>query len=185
MGLGNPGAEYSLNRHNVGFMVMDVLQDHFELENFKRKGDVLVTSGVVHSIPVTLLKPMTYMNCSGIPLQNYAHFYKIAREDILVVHDDLDVSLGRIKIKQGGSSGGHNGLKSIDAHIGQNYGRLRVGIGHPGHKNAVHSYVLKNFPNNEQEILIALLQKIALEAPLLLKKNRVGFLNNVMLDMKA
>ena len=182
VGLGNPGPSYALNRHNVGFMVADVLQDHFEFEPFKRKGDSLVTSGTINSIPVTLLKPMTYINCSGVPTQNYARFYKILPEDMIVIHDDLNLSLGNIKLKQGGGSGGHNGLKSLDAHVGQNYWRLRIGIGHPGHKDAVNGYVLKDFPKSEQEELIQLLQKIALEAPLLLQKNMALFSNNVLLN---
>lgn len=182
VGLGNPGASYALNRHNVGFMVVDVLRDHFEFDPFKRKDNSLVTSGMVGSVSVTLLKPMTYINCSGVPVQSYARFYKILPEDMIVIHDDLNVSLGNIKLKQGGSSGGHNGLKSLDSHIGQNYWRLRVGIGHPGHKDAVHDYVLKDFPKLEQEELITLLQKIALESPLLLQKNMALFSNNVLLD---
>ena len=182
VGLGNPGANYALNRHNVGFMVMDVLQDHLEFGSFKQKGDCLITHGQVDSIPVTLLKPMTYMNFSGAPVQKYTRFYKILPDDIIVVHDDLDISLGHIKLKQGGRSGGHNGLKSLDAHIGQDYWRLRIGIGHPGHKDAVHDYVLKNFPSAEQDQIVQLLQKIAGEVPLLLQKNMALFSNNVLIN---
>ena len=182
VGLGNPGANYALNRHNVGFMMMDILQDHLEFDFFKPKGDCLVTSGQVGSIPVTLLKPMTYMNCSGVPVQKHIRFYKVLPQDIIVVHDDLDVSLGYIKLKKGGGAGGHNGLKSLDTHIGQDYWRLRVGIGHPGHKDAVHDYVLGNFPKTEQEQVIQLLQKIACEMPLLLQKNMALFLNNVSIN---
>ncbi len=179
VGLGNPGPEYALNRHNVGFMVVDVLQDHFNFEPFKRRENALISAGQVGEKKVTLIKPMTYINCSGGPVQNYAHFYKIAIEDILAVHDDLALDPNQIKIKQGGGSAGHNGLKSLDAHIGQNYWRLRIGIGHPGHKEAVNGYVLKNFSKAEQPDLIFLLQSIALEAPLLLQKEMPRFLNNL------
>lgn len=184
VGLGNPGAQYALNRHNVGFMVIDVIANHFAFSSFKRRGEALVTEGEIDSQKVMLLKPMNFMNRSGIPVSEFASFFKIPLENIIVIHDDLDLAPGKIKIKQGGSAGGHNGLKSLDAHLGQNYWRLRVGIGHPGHRDAVHSYVLKNFSREEEDWLVPLLQALAAEASLLVQKNMPDFLNNLALRLQ-
>ena len=184
VGLGNPGTQYALNRHNVGFMVVDVLADHFSFSAFKRRGEAVIAEGEIASRKVTLLKPMNFMNRSGISVSEFAHFFKIPLEDIIVAHDDLDLVPGKVKIKQGGGAGGHNGLRSLDAHLGQDYWRLRVGIGHPGHRDAVHSYVLKNFSREEEDWLVPLLQALTREASLLVQKDMSGFLNNLALRLR-
>lgn len=184
VGLGNPGTQYALNRHNVGFMVVDVLADHFSFSAFKRRGEAVIAEGEIASRKVTLLKPMNFMNRSGISVSEFAHFFKIPLEDIIVAHDDLDLVPGKVKIKQGGGAGGHNGLRSLDAHLGQDYWRLRVGIGHPGHRDAVHSYVLKDFSREEEDWLVPLLQALVREVSLLVQKDMPGFLNNLALRLR-
>ena len=181
IGLGNPGPEYSLTRHNAGFMVVDVLAHHFSFPSFKRRGEALFTEGEIKGHKATLFKPMSFMNRSGIPVSDFVRFFKIPLEDIMVVHDDLDLALGHLKIKQGGGAAGHNGLRSLDAHIGSHYWRLRIGIDRPSHKDGVQAYVLKNFSSKEQEVLDPLLDAVVAEAPLLACKDRAAFLNNVAL----
>lgn len=150
VGLGNPGQQYLLNRHNIGFMAIDVLNAQINsTQNFKSQFKAQYFETKINSQKIYCIKPQTFMNLSGQSVLPFSQFYKIPPEQIIVIHDDLDLDLGTIKIKQGGGHGGHNGLKSIDASIGQNYWRIRVGIGHPGNKNLVSSYVLSNFTTNE------------------------------------
>lgn len=150
VGLGNPGQQYLLNRHNIGFMAIDVLKDDLNSTvNFKSQFKAQYFETKINSEKLYCIKPQTFMNLSGQSVLPFSQFYKIAPENIIVIHDDLDLELGSIKIKQGGGHGGHNGLKSIDTAIGQNYWRIRVGIGHPGNKNLVSSYVLSNFTIHE------------------------------------
>ena len=184
VGLGNPGAKYALNRHNAGFMVVDVIAESFSFTAFKRRGEALVSEGTIGSWKVALLKPMDFMNRSGVAVSEFVNFFKIPLENIIVVHDDIDLAPGKIRIKQGGSAGGHNGLKSLDHHVGQNYWRLRIGIGHPGHREAVHAHVLKNFSQEEQNWLVPLLQALAAEASFLVQKDMSKFLNNVALRLQ-
>lgn len=154
VGLGNPGREYENSRHNVGFMVIDALARRHRAAAFstKFKGELAQTS--LRGENVVLLKPQTYMNLSGQSVQPTMAFYKIPLENIIVVHDDLDLELGQIKIKRGGSAGGHNGLKSIDGQIGPNYLRVRAGIGHPrteGKSGGVVGHVLGPFKGKDAE----------------------------------
>ena len=153
VGLGNPGTQYALNRHNVGFMAVDVIADHLRAPAFKIKSNAALTEAALSASPEShrlyLIKPQTFMNLSARAVAPILSFYKIPRDHLVVFHDELDLEPGRIKIKCGGSSGGHNGLKSIDQSLGANYWRVRIGIGHPGHKDAVTSYVLSNFKRNE------------------------------------
>jgi PTH1 family peptidyl-tRNA hydrolase len=148
VGLGNPGKKYELNRHNVGFMVVDYLVDKLNATNAGNFKGLLFKSK-----NFLFLKPSTFMNLSGESVVLVKNFYKIDNENIIVIHDDLDLKLGAIKFKRGGSSGGHNGLKSIDKYIGNDYYRIRIGIGRPERKEEVINYVLSNF-NNEELVCI-------------------------------
>ena len=153
VGLGNPGTQYALNRHNIGFMAIDVIADHIRSPAFKIKSNGAVSEttcqGTSESHKLYLIKPQTFMNLSARAVAPLMAFYKIPLDRLVVFHDELDLEEGRIKIKCGGSSGGHNGLKSLDQAIGANYWRVRIGIGHPGHKDAVTGYVLSNFKRTD------------------------------------
>lgn len=153
-GLGNPGAEYANTRHNIGFMAVDEIHDRYKFSPFKNKFDALVAEGHIGGEKVLLLKPQTYMNLSGNAVVKAALFYKILPENIIVIHDDIDLATGQMKAKCGGGAGGHNGLKSIDSHITPAYNRIRIGVGHPvGKGPEVADYVLGHFAKNEQPII--------------------------------
>jgi len=149
VGLGNPGKKYELTRHNVGFLAVDYLIDEFNAsyESSKFKGELYKAKDFL------FLKPQTYMNLSGESVKEVKNFYKIENEDIIVIHDDIDLKLGALRFKRGGSSGGHNGLKSIDEHIGNDYYRVRIGIGRPERKEMVINFVLSNFTPQELECI--------------------------------
>lgn len=151
VGLGNPGPEYAFNRHNLGFMLVDVLA-HQGGGTFHQKNQSLMAHVTLNQAKIALMKPLTYMNRSGIAVREYASFYKIDPSHILVIHDDLTLPFLKVRVKQGGGTGGHNGLKSIDSTLGQNYWRLRVGIDHPGGPH-VTQHVLGNFSSQEKEQL--------------------------------
>lgn len=161
VGLGNPGKEYAQNRHNVGFMAVDTIFHRYSFNDFKTKANALLAEGIIGKEKILLLKPQTYMNLSGNAVGEIAHFYKIEPSHILVFHDDLDLKPGIVRIKTGGSAGGHNGLKSIDSHIGNLYTRVRIGIGHPGDKTLVADYVLSDFSKTEKEQLEKILEILA------------------------
>lgn len=149
VGLGNPGASYALNRHNIGFMAVDVLADGAAWKS-KHKGHI--ADMTLAGRRVLLLKPQTYMNLSGESVRACADFFKIPYDKIAVIYDELDLPPGTLRIKKAGGAGGHNGIKSMDQHLGTpDYWRLRCGIGHPGDKNAVSNYVLSNFPKSDME----------------------------------
>ncbi len=159
-GLGNPGVEYYNTRHNIGFKLADKIISHFNLDNIKKNKSQELYSGEIEKIKIFVLKPLTFMNLSGKKVLETMNFYKINVKNIFVIHDDLDLQLGKVKIKKGGGNGGHNGLASIDKYIGEEYNRIRIGINHPGHKNLVSNYVLNNFNKEEEEILDKKLEKI-------------------------
>lgn len=165
-GLGNPGAEYAATRHNIGFMTVDTLADGAHFSNKFQGEFALVTLG---GEKVGLLKPQTYMNRSGGPVQAAMAFYKIAPEKLIVLHDELDLPLAKIRIKKGGGANGHNGLRDIDSAIGQNYWRIRLGIGHPGEKHAVHDYVLGRFSSTQRAEVDTLNKLLAEQFPLFWK----------------
>ena len=150
VGLGNPGSTYSRTRHNIGFMVIDSLIDDLNPNNISKKS---FNGELFKYKDLLFLKPTTFMNLSGKSVQAVASFYKIDLDDILVIHDEIDIPFGAIKLKKGGSSGGHNGLKSIDSLIGKEYNRLRLGVDKPPKKEMVASYVLSDFNDKEQEVL--------------------------------
>lgn len=156
IGLGNPGNQYKKTRHNVGFMLLDKLAERLtDGLKWQKKFDAEMIKLTLDNKEIILLKPMTYMNNSGVSVRKMAQFFKVLPKDIMVVHDDLDLENARIKIKQGGSNGGHNGLKSIDQNIGSDYLRIRIGVGHPRIKEMVSSYVLSDFTNNEMLDIMA------------------------------
>lgn len=163
-GLGNPGPDYALTRHNIGFMAVDHLAGGGV--NFSKKFDGLVLQTEITGEKCILLKPQTYMNLSGRSVQAAAAFYKIPPERIIVLHDELDLPLGKIRIKQGGGANGHNGLKDIDEKLGVNYWRIRLGIGHPGTKEQVHGHVLSKFSAEEMQAVEKLLTPLVEKFPL-------------------
>ena len=158
VGLGNPGKEYELNRHNIGFLAVDYLIDTLKAQkvSLKFKGDLY------KSAKFLFLKPSTYMNLSGESVVLVKNYYKIDNKDIIVIHDDIDLKLGALRFKKGGSHGGHNGLKSIDKHIGNDYWRIRIGVGRPERKEDVVKYVLSNFTEDEMKCMESLFPKIKL-----------------------
>lgn len=184
VGLGNPGPSYLLNRHNVGFIILDMIAHDYNLPDFKSKNKALITEGTIDGVKCLFLKPMNFMNNSGTSVSQIANFYKIPLEDILVFHDELDLPFAKIRTKAGGGAGGHNGLKSIDAHLGKDYGRIRIGIDHPGHKDKVNSHVLGNFSKQEIEDLPYVLGPLSDELPLLLKGNPEEFQSKVALHIQ-
>lgn len=170
--LGNPGEQYLKTRHNAGFLFLDHLIDHYGIADYQAKFKGAFTKGIINNCELYFLKPFTYMNLSGHSVQEICQFYKIAPEDILVIHDDLDIPLGTVKIKNAGSSGGHNGVKSIEQCLGtQNFWRLRIGIDRPPLKEQVADYVLSNFTNNEIDSLADLFDLAVEKFSLLLDEN--------------
>jgi PTH1 family peptidyl-tRNA hydrolase len=166
VGLGNPGEKYARNRHNVGFMAVDAIQRRHGFQPWRRRFSGETAEGTLSGERVLLLKPTTYMNLSGRAVQEAAQFFKIAPADIVVLHDEVDLPPGKTRVKTGGGAAGHNGLRSIDAAIGPEYRRLRIGVGHPGAKEAVPHYVLHDFSKEDRAWLEPLLAAIADNAPL-------------------
>jgi PTH1 family peptidyl-tRNA hydrolase len=161
LGLGNPGDQYLLTRHNAGFIFIDALAHYHKFPSFKEKFKGLHSHGKIDDKPFILLKPQTYMNLSGEAVQSFMAFYKIKLDQIIVIHDDLDLPPFDMKVKKSGGNGGHNGLKSISNCVGNDYWRIRFGIGHPGVKEMVASYVLSNFSKDELEKLPSVLENFA------------------------
>lgn len=182
VGLGNPGKDYEHNRHNIGFMAVDAVADLYNFAPFKKKFQGEYAEGIIAGEKVAVLKPQTYMNESGRSVGEAARFYKIPTANIVAFHDELDVLPGKVKAKTGGGAGGHNGLRSMDDWLDDaNYKRVRLGIGHPGHKDRVHGYVLGNFAKEDEKWLPDLLKIVAKEVPLLLQDDDAGFLNKIAL----
>lgn len=179
VGLGNPGTQHALNRHNIGFMVMDLIADMYNFPPFKTKFKSLISEKTINSHKIILVKPMTYMNLSGTAVCELLSFYKIPLKNMFVFHDELDIAPFRIKMKCGGGSGGHNGLSSLDQHCGKGYWRVRLGIGHPGHRDAVSGYVLGNFRDHELDDLTSLLNAVATGMPDLMSQEMGEWLTNV------
>ena len=159
-GLGNPGKEYINTRHNIGFNLIDKISNYYGFSSIKKDNKKEVLKGLINNKPCLLIKPLNYMNLSGQPVQEIMNFYKIERNKIYVIHDDIDLELGKIKVKLGGGNGGHNGLYSIDKTIGNDYYRLRIGIDHPGLKDLVSNYVLNKFNKDELNLIEKKLTKI-------------------------
>ncbi len=165
VGLGNPGQDYALNRHNVGFMAVDAIAAAHGFADWRKRFDGLAAEGRLGQEQVLLFKPQTFMNASGRAAGEAVRFYKLNPGDVVVFHDELDLAPGKIRVKTGGGMAGHNGLKSMSAHIGNDYVRVRIGIGHPGRSDRVKGYVLHNFAKADKAWLDPLLGAIAGEAP--------------------
>ena len=184
-GLGNPGPNYALHRHNVGFMAMDVIAEMHGFGPVQKKFSGWVQEGRIGRHKVLLLKPATYMNESGRSVGEAMRFYKLELDALTVFHDELDLAPFKVKVKQGGGTAGHNGLRSIDKHLGADFRRVRLGIGHPGHKDRVSGYVLGNFAKGEQDQLVAMLGAISAEAEWLAKGDDPRFMSEVALRMQG
>ncbi len=183
VGLGNPGAAYARNRHNIGFMVLDRFASDHGFSAWKPAFRGLVAEGRLGGEKLTLLKPATFMNLSGESVQAAVAWGKIAPGDVRVFHDELDLAPGRMRLKQGGGHAGHNGLRSLHAHIGEGYARVRLGIGHPGHKDAVAGYVLHDFAKSDAAWLEPLLDGLSDGAEALAAGDGARFSNAVGLRM--
>ena len=185
VGLGNPGTQHVGNRHNIGFMAVQEIARRHGIGPWRRRFQGVATEGLIGAERVLLLLPGTYMNESGRAVGEAAHFYKLALSDIVVLHDEVDLPPGKVRVKAGGGIAGHNGLRSISAHVGNDYRRVRIGIGHPGVKEMVHGHVLGDFSKDEREWVDALAGVIADNAALLAKGDDATFQNKVHLAMQA
>ncbi|WP_372613949.1 aminoacyl-tRNA hydrolase [Aquicoccus sp.] len=179
VGLGNPGAKYAHNRHNIGFMAIDRIAEEHGFGPWKSRFQGLVSEGRLGNDKILLLKPQTFMNLSGQSIGEAMRFYKLDSTDITVFHDELDLAPGKLRVKHGGGHAGHNGLRSIHDHIGPHYTRVRLGIGHPGHKDRVAAYVLHDFAKSDADWLDDVMRGCADGAPDLARGDTGRFLNAV------
>jgi peptidyl-tRNA hydrolase, PTH1 family len=185
VGLGNPGSEHIGNRHNIGFMVVQEIARRHGFPPWRRRFQGVATEGSIGSERVLLLLPGTYMNESGRAVGEAMRFYKLGLDDIVVVHDEIDLAPMKMRVKTGGGVAGHNGLRSITAHVGNDYRRVRIGVGHPGAKELVYGYVLGDFAKDERPWVEALTAAIADNADLLARGQDSTFQNKVHLAMQA
>lgn len=181
VGLGNPGPQYALNRHNVGFMVADAIAEIHRFGPVQKKFLGWLQEGRIGPDKILLLKPATFMNESGRAVGEALRFYKLGTEALTVFHDELDLAPFKVKVKQGGGHAGHNGLRSIDQHLGAEFRRVRLGIGHPGHKDRVTGHVLGNYAKAEMDPLADMLGAVAAEADRLAAGDDTRFMNDVAL----
>lgn len=184
VGLGNPGPKYAMHRHNVGFMACDVIAEMHGFGPVQTKFQGWTQEGRIGSEKILLLKPGTFMNESGRSVGEALRFYKLPVEALTVFHDELDLAPFKIKVKHGGGHAGHNGLRSIDQHCGAEFRRVRIGIGHPGHKDRVHGHVLGNYAKSEMDDLVAMLGAIGAEAEWLAKGDDARFMSDYALRMQ-
>lgn len=185
VGLGNPGDKYRHNRHNIGFLAIDEIARRHRFPAFREKFQGLISEGAIGDERVLLLKPQTFMNSSGDSVQQVAKFYKIAPTEISVIYDEIDLLPGKVRIKVGGGNGGHNGIRSIDPQIGKDYRRVRLGVGHPGDKDAVMHHVLGDFSKADQAWLVPLLESLADNAGLLLAGDDNGLMNKLAIAVQG
>src|SRR5262245_34421360 len=185
VGLGNPGPGHARNRHNVGFMVVDAIAKRHGFPPWRRRFQGVAAEAPLGGERALLLLPGTFMNESGRAVADAMHFYKLPLSDIVVFHDELDLSPGKVRVKPGGGVAGHNGLRSITAHIGNDYRRVRIGIGHPGVRELVHGYVLTDFDKSERDWVAALTDVVADNAEFLARGQDASFQNKVHLAMDA
>ena len=180
-GLGNPGSKYAGNRHNIGFMAADLMARRHHFAPWQKKFSGEICEGMLDGEKTILLKPQTFMNNSGQSVGEALRFYKLDLSDLIVIYDELDLFPGKLRVKTGGGSGGHNGIRSIDAHAGPAYRRVRLGIGHPGSKDLVHNWVLGDFAKSDKDWLEPFLDAVAEAAPLLASKDENAFATKVAL----
>jgi PTH1 family peptidyl-tRNA hydrolase len=179
VGLGNPSGQYALHRHNVGFMAVDTIAEVHNFAAPQKKFQGWLQEGRIGAEKILLLKPATYMNESGRSVGEALRFYKLTPADLTVFHDELDLAPMKVKVRTGGGLAGHNGLRSIDQHLGPDFRRVRIGIGHPGHKDRVTGHVLGNYAKSEMDHLADMLGAIAAEAEWLAKGDDVRFMSDV------
>ena len=180
VGLGNPGQGYAGNRHNVGFMAVDQIVRDYSFSDGKITASSATSEGWIGTVKIRALKPLSFMNKSGLPVANIARYYNLQSDQITIFHDEIDLDGGRCRVKQGGGHGGHNGLRDIDRHIGKEYWRVRIGVGRPDHKDDVHKWVLQNFTSTEHTgWLDGLLATISDEAERLAIGDPQGFASRV------
>jgi PTH1 family peptidyl-tRNA hydrolase len=184
VGLGNPGSRYAQTRHNIGFMAVDAVARRHRFPAWRSKFDGALAEGMIADARIFLLKPQTFMNRSGDSVGACARFYKIAPEEIAVIHDEIDLAPGKLKVKRGGGTAGHNGLRSIEAAIGPEFWRVRLGVGHPGMKELVEPYVLQNFDGDDKVWLGPLIDAIAEAVPLLVADDTSGFMTKTALILR-
>jgi PTH1 family peptidyl-tRNA hydrolase len=183
VGLGNPEPQYALHRHNVGFMALDVIADSHGFSPWRKQFQGLTSEGRIGTEKLLLLKPLTFMNNSGRSIRAAMDFYKLEAPDITIFHDELDLAPMKIKVKRGGGTAGHNGLRSTDQHIGNDFRRVRIGIGHPGHKDRVTGYVLGNYAKSELDELADMLGALSSEASWLAENNDARFMSEIALRL--
>ena len=182
VGLGNPGGKHHNNRHNIGFMAADKIRETYDFSPYRRRFQGLISEGKIGKNSVRILKPTTFMNESGRSVGETIKFFKLSSDKVFVFYDDLDLVPGKCRIKLGGGAGGHNGLKSLDNQIGNEYWRVRLGIGHPGHKDRVLRYVLQDFAKKEQNTWLAiLLENLADNIHLLIERNENTLMSKLAL----
>ena len=184
VGLGNPGAGYRDNRHNVGFMAIDAIHGRWRLPPYRKKFHGEAAEGMLDGERVVLLKPMTYMNESGRAVQAAMAFYKLAPGDITVFHDEMDLAAGKLRVKRGGGHAGHNGIRDIQAHVGPEFRRVRIGVGHPGDKGKVVGHVLKDFSKEEAGWRDKLLDALADHADLLVRGDDAQYMSKAALAIQ-
>jgi PTH1 family peptidyl-tRNA hydrolase len=183
-GLGNPGSQYARNRHNAGFIVADALHEHYKFGPWKVRFEGYLSEGALGGRKTYLLKPQTYMNLSGDSVGTALRFFKLPLDALVVIHDEIDLAAGKLKVKTGGGDAGQNGLRSITATLGPEYRRVRLGIGHPGEKDRVSGHVLQNFSKDDIVWLKPLVEAMVEAAPLLAKDDDAGFMSKVALQLK-
>ena len=183
-GLGNPGAQYADNRHNVGFMAADAIARRHSFSPWSRKFQAEIAEGRLGGEKVLLVKPQTFMNLSGQAVGEAMRFYKLAPSDVTVFYDEIELPSGKVRVKTGGGSAGHNGIRSLDQHLGKEYRRVRIGVGHPGVREMVHGHVLGDFSKADSEWLDVLLDAIADASDLIAKGDDSGFMNRVTLALR-
>ena len=179
VGLGNPGTKFANNRHNIGFMAVDEVVRRYSFSTFREKFQSEMAEGNIAGEKILAMKPTTYMNGSGRSVQAAAVFYKLAPEDIIVIHDEIDLAGGKVRVKRGGGHAGHNGLRSIHEHIGANYARVRLGVGHPGDKAKVAGHVLRDFAKSERDWVERMLGGVGEYFPLLVGDDGSKFMSEV------
>lgn len=184
VGLGNPGKSHRSHRHNVGFMAADAIAREFGFPGWRKRFRGEAADGTIGGAKVLILKPQTYMNKSGEAVREAAAFYKVPLENIVVFYDEIDLAPGKVRMKTGGGTAGHNGIRSVVSHVGEEFRRVRIGVGHPGHKDLVHGYVLSDFSRAEQKWLTPLLEAIARAAPHLVSGDDPHFMSEVALAMQ-
>jgi len=184
-GLGNPGAKYAGNRHNVGFMAADAIARRHSFSPWSKKFQGLISEGTLGGEKIILIKPQTFMNLSGQSVGEALRFYKLELSALTVFYDEIDLAEGKLRIKTGGGAGGHNGIRSIDGHVGNAYRRVRIGVGHPGVKEMVQHHVLGDFAKADREWLDPLLDAIADNAAMIVKGDESGFMNKAALAVQG